>query len=55
MGTAEVRPGREITLSGPARSAKGPAVVELQGATCWVPPGWTGVTDAHGTLVLERA
>jgi N-methylhydantoinase A len=37
-----------------ARSVSGPALVELAGATCWVPDGWSGATDAHGTLVLER-
>ena len=29
-------------------------VVELEGSTCWVPPGWWGETDDHGTLVLRR-
>ena len=29
-------------------------VVELPGATCWVPDGWRGETDPHGTLVLRR-
>ena len=32
----------------------GPAVVELEGATCLVEPGWHGRVDAVGTLVLER-
>jgi hypothetical protein len=25
----------------------GPAVVELPGSTCWVPPGWVGVRDGR--------
>ena len=29
-------------------------LVELPGATCWVPDGWSGETDEHGTLVLRR-
>ncbi|HSL66483.1 MAG TPA: hydantoinase/oxoprolinase family protein [Gaiellaceae bacterium] len=52
--TADVVPGPELRLSGPRLSASGPAVVELDGATAWVPDGWSGETDEHGTLVLER-
>jgi N-methylhydantoinase A len=53
--TAEVRPGPEIELSpGERRRVEGEAVFELEGSTCWVPPGWAGETDEHGTLVLER-
>ena len=52
--TAEIRPGPPIGLSGREHSVRGPAAVELEGATCWVPDGWAGETDAHGTLVLER-
>ena len=37
-----------------ARAARGPELVELDGATCWVPAGWAGERDADGTLVLER-
>jgi hypothetical protein len=29
-------------------------VLELEGATAWIPAGWSGETDAHGTLVLRR-
>ncbi len=44
--TAEVRPGPALTLP-PAEplEAPGPAVLELEGATCWIPPGWVGVRD----------
>lgn len=44
--TAEVRPGPELELPAGAREeARGPAVLELPGATCWLPPGWVGVRD----------
>jgi N-methylhydantoinase A len=52
---AEVRPGPEIGPSGsPRREVSGPAVLELAGATCWLPPGWVGVRDG-GTWKLSRA
>jgi N-methylhydantoinase A len=51
---ADVRPGPRVELRGARRSAQGPQLVELPGATCWVPAGWSGETDAHGTLVLSR-
>src|SRR5262245_3457505 len=53
--TAEIRPGPPLELRGSAeRDVAGPAVLELPGATCWVPGGWRGRTDEHGTLVLTR-
>ena len=53
--TADVRPGPELELrGGEPLDVAGPRVVELEGATCWVPDGWSGRTDAHGTLRLER-
>ncbi len=54
--TAEVRPGpADVDLGRyPRRRARGPSLLELEGATCWVPDGWSGSTDADGTLVLER-
>jgi N-methylhydantoinase A len=54
--TADVRPGPDVALRGSERRpVSGPAVVALPGATAWVPDGWAGETDAHGTLVLERS
>jgi N-methylhydantoinase A len=54
--TAETRPGPDLQLRvSEHRGVSGPAVVDLPGATAWVPTGWSGETDAHGTLVLERA
>jgi N-methylhydantoinase A len=53
--TADVRPGPDVVLAAAVhRSVTGPELVVLEGATCWVPEGWAGETDAHGTLVLER-
>ena len=54
--TAEVTTGPQIELRGDvSRSVEGPEVLELPGATAWVPEAWSGRTDAHGTLVLRRA
>ncbi|OFW74975.1 MAG: hypothetical protein A2Y55_04215 [Actinobacteria bacterium RBG_16_68_12] len=53
--TAEVRPAPRLTVTGPEREARGPQVLELEGATAWVPAGWAGETDPHGTLILRRA
>jgi N-methylhydantoinase A len=52
--TAEIRPAPRLEVSGPELTARGPQVLELEGATAWVPAGWAGETDAHGTLVLRR-
>jgi len=44
--TAEVRAGPHLSLP-PAEPLEvvGPARIELEGATCWLPPGWVGVRD----------
>jgi N-methylhydantoinase A len=53
--TAEVRPGPELQLAaGEQRSVRGPALLELAGATCWIADDWAGETDEHATLRLER-
>jgi N-methylhydantoinase A len=53
--TAETRPGPEIELdAGEHREASGPHVLELDGSTAWIPPGWVGVRDG-GTWRLTRA
>ncbi len=53
--TADVVPGPAIDLHAAARRAvSGPELVELPGATCWVPDGWSGETNDDGTLVLSR-
>ena len=51
--TAEIREAPPVEIRGPALAARGPQVLELEGATAWVPEGWSGETDAHGTLVLR--
>ncbi len=53
--TTEVRPAPNVTVGGPSLTARGPQVLELDGATAWVPDGWAGATDRHGTLILGRA
>src|SRR5438067_1601772 len=41
--TADVVPGPDITLTATSRNVvAGPVLVELEGATCWVPEGWHG-------------
>jgi N-methylhydantoinase A len=53
--TVHVRSGPEFQLVGSATGVvTGPTVLELAGATAWVPAGWAGETDNHGTLVLQR-
>ena len=53
--TAEVVPGPDISLHVETRyEVSGPQLVELPGATCWVPDGWRGETNGDGTLVLTR-
>ena len=54
--TADVRPGPELVLPPAERlEVGGPHVLELQGATCWIPPGWVGVRDGtDSTLRLTR-
>jgi N-methylhydantoinase A len=52
--TAETRPGPSLELSGPPLAVRGPRLVELEGASCWVPSGWAGETDSMGTLRLGR-
>ena len=52
--TAETRPGPRFELPSSVPIAlAGPSVVELPGATAWVPQGWVGARDG-ATLTLER-
>ena len=48
-------PRRRSRVSGRPLTATGPQVLELDGATAWIPEGWSGETDPHGTLILRRA
>jgi N-methylhydantoinase A len=53
--TAELTPGPDVPFLVTARyEVEGPRVLELPGATCWVPEGWRGETTGDGTLVLTR-
>jgi N-methylhydantoinase A len=53
--TAEARAGPSIEQSkAPRKEMSGPGVLELDGATCWLPPGWVGVRDG-GTWRLTRS
>lgn len=53
--TAEVVPGPELELpSGEPRRASGPALLELDGSTLWIPPGWEGVRDGAGWVVTRE-
>ena len=54
--TADVRPGPALELppAEPLR-AEGPTRLDLEGATCWIPPGWVGVRDGiSSTLRLTN-
>ena len=52
--TAEVVPGPELELPGgePER-ASGLALIELDGSTLWIPPGWVGVRDGFSWVVTR--
>ena len=59
--TAEIRPGPDLRLPrGEPLDVSGPALLELDGATCWIPPGWVGGRDGtsesgpSSTLRLTR-
>ena len=53
--TAEITPGPRVSFEAARRhTVVGPQVLELSGATCWVPEGWNGETNGDGTLVLRR-
>ena len=52
--TAEVRPGPQIAWpAGEPLRVEGPEALELDGATCWIPPGWVGARDGT-TIRLTR-
>ena len=52
--TADVRSGPQLAMPAaePLR-VKGPTTLELDGATCWIPPGWVGARDGT-TFRLTR-
>ena len=53
--TADVRPGPELELpSGAPQHLSGPALLELDGSTAWIPPGWEGVRDGPSWVVTRE-
>ena len=53
MRTAEVRPGPVHTPAPAPRRPAEAGVVELDGATAWIPGGWSGEWR-DGSLVVTR-
>jgi N-methylhydantoinase A len=52
--TADVRRAPTLDLPrGASVRVEGPTLLELDGATCWIPPGWVGARDGP-TLVLTK-
>ncbi len=50
--TAEIRRGPELKLpQAEPLEARGPARIDLEGATCWLPPGWVGVRDGTSSTL----
>jgi N-methylhydantoinase A len=53
--TAEVVRGPELELPGSEpQHLSGPALVELEGSTLWIPPGWEGVRDGSSWVVTRE-
>jgi N-methylhydantoinase A len=53
--TADVVPGPELELpAGEPQHASGPALVELDGSTLWIPPGWEGARDGSSWVVTRE-
>ena len=54
--TADVCPGPDLALPPSAPlDVSGPALLEMNGATCWIAPGWAGVRDGpSSTLRLTK-
>ena len=53
--TADVVSGPDLELaSGEPQSVSGPAVVEQDGSTLWIPPGWEGARDGPCWVVTRE-
>jgi N-methylhydantoinase A len=53
--TAEVAPGPELHLpDGEPRRLSGPALVEQDGSTVWIAPGWEGVRDGSSWMLTRE-
>ena len=44
----------DLPTGEPGEPVRGPAVIPMEGATCWVGEGWAARTDAVGAIVMER-
>ncbi len=52
--TADVVRGPELELpSGEPQRLSGPALLELDGSTLWIPPGWVGARDGPSWVVTR--
>ena len=52
--TADVEPGPRLEFGAAERATtRGPQVLELEGSTCWLPPGWEGVRDGPTWIVTR--
>jgi N-methylhydantoinase A len=50
--TAEVTRGPDLELPpGEAMRTEGPTRIDLEGATCWIPPGWVGARDGTSSTL----
>lgn len=53
--TADVVRGPELELpSGEPQRLSGPALLELDGSTLWIPPGWEGARDGPSWVVTRE-
>ena len=53
--TAEVESGPELRLASAERQqVSGPALLELEGSTLWIPPGWVGARDGPSWVVTRE-
>ena len=53
--TADIVPGPELELpGGEPRHVSGPDVVEQDGSTVWIPPGWEGARDGGGWVLTRE-
>jgi N-methylhydantoinase A len=53
--TAEVVPGPALELpGGEQQHVSGPALLELDGSTVWIPPGWEGARDGPSWVVTRE-
>jgi N-methylhydantoinase A/oxoprolinase/acetone carboxylase beta subunit len=53
--TADVVPGPELELpGGESQHVSGPALLELEGSTLWIPPGWEGARDGPSWVMTRE-